>query len=152
MSFDTVVVYSLDGDFLGYTIRKHGAKKLHTMNLWGDTDEDKADLIGQITTLREAVNINNFWPDVRDIDVQGLLDDPEFEPVPMTTQTVIDENLSNLAFGPEDPLTLVKPLLEEESDIVYKDIDVPSPVGIQARIRKACEIVAVARAEAALNG
>lgn len=151
MSFDTVAVYDLEGAFLGYSIKKQGAKKLHTMNLWEDTDKDRADLAQQITTLCEAISINNFWPDVRDPDVQNLLDDPTFEPVPTTTQTVIDEDLSTLVFGSEDPLTLIKPLLENESILVYKDIDVPSPAGVQARIRKACEIVAVTRAEAYVN-
>jgi hypothetical protein len=147
MSFETVVVYNLDGDFLGYTIKKQGAKKLHTMNLWEDSAEDKTDLLQQMRTLSAATDIRNFWPDVRDPEVQVLLDDPTFEPVETSVTAAIDEEASDLVFGPEDPLTLVKPLLEEESHIVWKNIEVPSPAGIQARIRKACEVVAIARSE-----
>lgn len=152
MSFDTVAVYTLEGEFLGYSIKKQGAKKLHTMNLWEDTDDDKADLAQQISVLREGADIRNFWPDVNDPLVQALLDDEDWEPVPLVETQVIDEEASDLVFGEEDPLTLVKPLLEEESNVAYKAVWVPSPVGIQNRIRKACEIVAQHYASEAANG
>lgn len=151
MSFNTVAVYTLEGEFLGYSIKKQGAKKLHTMNLWEDTDEDKADLTQQIAVLSEGADIRNFWPDVNDPLVQTLLDDPSWEPAPLVETQVIDEEESNLVFGEEDPLTLVKPLLEDESDVVYKTVLIPSPVGIQNRIRKACEIVAQHYASEAAN-
>lgn len=146
--YEAVMIYDNNG-FVGYTIRKKGVDKLHTMNLW--TQEDIEDLKQQISTLNSSADIRNFWPDVRDPEVQILLNDPFWEPAPLTETQVIDEEASNLVLGETDPLTLEAPLLESESNIVYKTILVPSPAGTTARVRKACEVVAVRRAEEALT-
>ena len=152
MTYRPVAVYALDGIFLGYSIKEDGAKRLQTMNLWDDIDIETKDISEQIAKLNSVADINAYWPDVRDPEVQTILNDPTFEPPELIDQEVIDEKASDLVFGPEDPLTLVKPLLDEESHIVYTTIKTPSPAGTQFRIRQACEIVARARAEAASNG
>jgi hypothetical protein len=63
MSFQTVYVYDADGTFLGLSIYKPGAQKLHTANLWQNTPEDTADLARQLERLNDDVDVRAFWPD-----------------------------------------------------------------------------------------
>lgn len=147
MSFQTVYVYDADGTFLGLSIYKPGAQKLHTANLWQNTPEDTADLARQLERLNDDVDVRAFWPDVRDPEVQALLDDPEFEKLKLSPVEVVDEDKSVFVWieepSDENPYGKADP---ELSVIVYKNEMAPAPVDVQARVKKACEVVARRRA------
>lgn len=147
MSFQTVYVYDADGEFLGLSIYKPGAQKLHTANLWQNTPEDTADLARQLERLNDDVDVRAFWPDVRDPEVQELLDDPEFEKLKLSPVEVVDEDKSVFVWieepSDENPYGKADP---ELSVIVYKNEMAPAPVDVQARVKKACEVVARRRA------
>jgi hypothetical protein len=147
MSFQTVYVYDADGTFLGLSIYKPGAQKLHTANLWQNTPEDTADLARQLERLNDDVDVRAFWPDVRDEDVQALLNDPEFEKLKLSPVEVVDEDKSVFVWieepSDENPYGKADP---ELSVIVYKNEMAPAPVDVQARVKKACEVVARRRA------
>lgn len=152
MNFQTVFVYDTDGAFLGFSIFKPGAQKLHTANLWEDTPEDKADLKAQLDRLNDDYDVRAYWPDVRDSEVVALLDDPGFEPLKLSPVEVVDEEKSIFVWieepSDENPYGKADP---DETIIVYKNEMAPAPVDVQARIKKACEIVARDRARAS-NG
>jgi hypothetical protein len=147
MSFQTVYVYDADGTFLGLSIYKPGAQKLHTANLWQNNPEDTADLARQLERLNDDVDVRAFWPDVRDEDVQALLNDPEFEKLKLSPVEVVDEDKSVFVWieepSDENPYGKADP---ELSVIVYKNEMAPAPVDVQARVKKACEVVARRRA------
>lgn len=151
MSFETVYVYNGDGKFLGVSIYQPGAQKLQTANLWTDSEEDQKDLADQLQRLNANVDIRAYWPDVRDPEVQVLLNDPEWEPLALSPSPVMDEENSVIVWdvepSDENPYGRMN---EELSVIVEKTVMVPSPVEVQARVKKACEVVA--RERAGLNG
>lgn len=145
--YQAVAIYDLDGNFIGYTILKGGTEKLQTTNLW--TEAQVSDLKVQLQRLNANVDIRSHWPQVQDPDVQALLNDPNWEPVPLDEVEVVDDDASTFVWdvppSDEDPFGQMN---EAASNIVYKTIMAPSSAGTVARIRKACEIVARARAGA----
>jgi hypothetical protein len=147
MSYSAVVVYDLAGAFLGYSIKQDGVDKLLNNNLWSPDDQD--DLKLQLKRLNDATDIRNFWPDVRDPEVQALLDDPEFQPLELSPVEVVDEENSVFIWieepSEENPFGKMDP---DASIIVHKNEMAPSPARVQERVKNACEIVARRRAGA----
>jgi hypothetical protein len=156
MAFEAVAIYNLDGQFLGYGIRNtdEGVTKLHSANLWRDTEEDKIDLREQLGRLNANVDIRAFWPQVQDPDVQSILSDPTFEPLKLSPVEVVDEDASVFIWHQEpDPMTGDPGIMDRENSIIInKTVQAPAPVEVKQRIMKACEIVARARAEEAQSG
>jgi hypothetical protein len=125
--YEKVMIYTVEGDepiFLGYTIKNSEAPKLQTTNLWSDAEE--AQLDEQIERLNHKVGILAYWPDPRDPEVRQYTDDPNWEPV-----------------APEPD---VGQMNEDASTLVYKYVMLPPQVLLQARVKKAQEIVARRRA------
>lgn len=147
MTYASVVIYDMDGNFLGYSIRQDGVDKLHNNNLWTESADDVADLKAQLARLNDSTAIQAYWPDVRDPEVQTILDDPNFEPLTLSPVEVVDHDSSVFIWieEPNDENPYGK-MDEKASVILYKNEMAPSPVGVQARIKKACEIVARQRA------
>lgn len=145
MSYEIVYVYHGDGSFLGATIYQQGAKKLHTANFWPEGEQ--GDLATQIDTLNNAVDIRAYWPDVRDPEVQALVNDPAWNPLELSPVEVVDEENSQFVWieepNDENPYGRMD---EDASTIVHKIAMVPSSAAATARIRKACETVASRRA------
>lgn len=156
MKFEAVAIYNLDGQFLGYGIRNtdEGVTKLHSANLWRDTEADKADLREQLGRLNANVDIRAYWPQVQDPDVQSLLNDPTFEPLKLSPIEVVDEDASVFIWHQEPDHQTGDPGImdQDNSVIIYKTVQAPAPVEVKRRIMKASEIVARARAEEAQNG
>jgi hypothetical protein len=150
MNFKTVFVYDSESNFLGFSILKEGAQKLHTANLWQDTPEEVKDLKLQLDRLNDDYDVRNYWPDVREPEVQALLNDPTFEPLKLHPVEVVDDEKSVYVWieepNDENPYGKADP---ELSVIVYKNEYAPAPVEVQARVKKACEIVARNRAKGA---
>jgi hypothetical protein len=151
MSFETVFVYNGDGQFLGTSIYQPGSQKLKTANLWTDSEEDQRDLAEQLQRLNANVDIRAYWPDVRDPEVQVLLEDEQWEPLSLSPAQVVDDEKSVIVWDeePSDDNPFGR-MNEELSVIVEKTVMAPSPVEVQARVKKACEVVA--RERAGLNG
>lgn len=153
MAFRTVFVYDSEGQFLGYSIKKDGANKLHTANLWADTPADKADLQDQLSRLVDNVDVRAFWPQVQDPAVQALLADDSFEPLALSPVEVVDEDKSVFVWieEPNDENPYGK--MDEDRSIIVNKIEMaPAPAHVTARVKKACEVVARTRAEAANGG
>lgn len=148
MSYEAVSVYDLDGEFLGYAVKSSGVDKLHNNNLWTESPEDIIDLKDQLARLNDATSIRDFWPDVRDPEVTALTDDPEWEPLTYSAVEVEDLENSVLIWEeePDDEAGTPGILDRDASIIATKFVDAPAPAHVQARIKKACEIVARRRA------
>jgi hypothetical protein len=153
MAFEPVAVYNLDGVFVGYGIRNadEGVMKLHSTNLWGETQEDKIDLNEQLGRLNANVDIRAFWPQVQDPDVQAILNEPTFEPLKTSPVEVVDEDNSVFIWHEEPNHEAGTPGImdQDNSIIIYKTVQTPAPTDVKRRIMKASEIVARARAEEA---
>lgn len=146
MTYQAVGIYTLNGDFLGYGINQEGIAKLLNNNLWQETPKDIKDLREQLARLNDAIDIRAYWPDVRDPEVQALTEDPEWEPLKLSPVEVVDE-ANSLFIWDEEPTDETPGLLDTDASvIVYKYEQAPAPTDVQARIKKACEIVARKRA------
>lgn len=148
MSYSAVGVYDLDGQFLGYSIREDGVPRLHTANLWTEDAGDITDLQAQLGRLNDAIDIRAYWPNVRDPEVEALLDDPEFQPLAMSAVEVVDEDNSIRVWIEEPDFDQGTPgiLDVDNSHIAYKFVDAPAPADVKLRVKNACEIVARRRA------
>jgi hypothetical protein len=146
MAFETVYVYNNDGAFLGYGIKNSASQKLHTMNLW--TEDQIDNLEDQLQRLNERTGILAHWPMLGDPEVQVLLNDPTWEPVANEPVEIVDEDKSTFVWIRKPDLANgdVGEMNEDASDIVFKTVMEPPPVLVQARIKKAQEIVATRRA------
>jgi hypothetical protein len=147
MTYQAVTIYDANATFLGYAIKQDGVDKLHNTNLW--TQNDIEDLKKQLHRLNDQTSVLQFWPDVRDPEVKAITDDPNFEPLKLSPVEVIDEENSVYVWieepSEENPFGEMD---RELSHIAYKHEMAPAPTDVQARIKKACEIVARRRAEA----
>jgi hypothetical protein len=130
MTYEAVTVYNLDGDFLGYGIKKPEVIQLQSVNVWNESPEEIEDLNKQLIRLNQASDILEFWPDVRDPAVVSVVDEGESHFVWFEEPS--DEN----PFGKMN---------EEASQLVYTFVEAPAPVDVQARVKAACEQVARAR-------
>lgn len=144
MAFRAAAVYDVaSATFIGYAIQKAGTLKLQSTNIWTEGEVD--DLNRQLARLNDAENINQFWPDANDPEVQALLADPAFEPSDEFEEIVvqeIDEEKSNIVYDSNN-----QPVLDE-SEVVYKDRTIRQPVNNIERGHKALETVARRRAAA----
>jgi hypothetical protein len=149
MAFEAVVVYNMDGDFLGYGIKKPDTLQLQSVNIWAEDPEQITDLQAQLGRLNQAVDIRSFWPDVRDPEVVNILSDPNWMPIETSPMEVVDEDNSNFVWieEPNDENPYGK-MDEDASTLAYKLVQVPSPAHVQQRVKSACELVARRRAEA----
>lgn len=148
--YKALALYDLEGNFLAYTIGKEDeyVLKLHTTNMWSQGDSD--DLTAQIDRLNDQGDVLAYWPDVRDTEVQALLDNPAWEPVDKIP-TEIPDNDKSVFFYSEQPREedgFPGAVDEDLSVIVYKTVLVPSPADTLRRVKKACEVVARKRANA----
>lgn len=150
MAFEVVYVYDANGTNRGATILQQGANKLHTLNLWDiNNPEDAADLREQLGRLVDNTDVRAFWPDVRDADVQALLNNSEWEPLTLSPAEVMDEENSVIVWQ-EEPSD-ENPYGRMDSDlsvIVNKTVMIPSPAEVKRRTMKACEVIARSRANA----
>lgn len=149
MAYRAVSVYTLEGEFLGYSIQQEGIEKLLNNNLWSESPEDTEDLKAQLARLNEAVDIRAFWPNIRDPEVQELINNPDWEPLQMSKVEVVDED-NSLFIWLEEPSDESPGIMDTENSIIeYKLVDAPAPTDVQARWKKACEVIARQRAAAA---
>lgn len=137
-----VYLYAADGTFLGHGIKKEGAPKLQTANFW--TDEQRSEFDAQLDRLNDQTNILAHWPHYSDPDVQRLLVDPTWEPVANEPVEVVDEANSIFVWyrEPDEDNGDFGEMNEDASIIVTKTVMAPPPVLVQARVKKAQEIVA----------
>lgn len=146
-----LALYDLDGNFLAYTIAKTDAQgtllKLHTTNIWAL--EDSGDLTGQIERLNDQGDILAYWPDVRDPDVQALLNDPNWEPTQLFPIEVPDESKCVYVYHepPREEDGFPGAIDEDNSIIVMKTVMAPSSSATMNRVKNACETVARMRKE-----
>ena len=146
-----LALYDLNGNFLAYTIAKTDSDgallKLHTTNIWAQ--EDSADLTDQLGRLNDQSDILAYWPDVRDPDVQALLDNPTWEPVQLFPLQVQDESICVYLYRepPREEDGFPGLIDEENSIIVMKTVMAPSSAATMNRVKLACETIARQRKE-----
>jgi hypothetical protein len=154
MSFQPVMLYSMDADFIGYTILGQNGK-LQSTNTYAAGEEDK--LNARIAELNTEVDLNAYWPNPKDPEVLKLLDDPSFVPIEYVETDVIDDENSWYvwqqvaevdAYGnPTGEIVDSEHIDETASVIRYKRGRVPKrPTDHMWRIKSASEVVARRRA------
>jgi hypothetical protein len=156
MAYREVLIYDINGAFLGSGIKRDGAIKLQTQNIW--TEDEGEALEKQLALLNENQAVKGAWPDARDPDVVTLLNNPNFMPIETGPMEVVDEDASYLVFKQvpavdEFGVELVPEQLVDGEDydkdasvIVHKTIIAPlrqSDVG--QRVNAACEQIAKQR-------
>lgn len=147
MSYVAVVIYDMDGNFLGYSIKDEAVDKLHNNNLWTESAPDMEDLKAQLARLNDSTAVLAHWPDVRDPEVVALLDDPNFEPLALSPVEVVDEEASVFIWIEEPNDENPFGQMDRENSIINHKIEMaPAATDVQKRVKKACEIVARQRA------
>ena len=133
---------------LGFAIKEDGALKLQSTHIYPEEEADK--LAERLAELNDDQEVQGSWPDAKDPEVQALVNDPNFEPVEMILDDVVDMEQSYLVpmvnmHGEEIPGVWD----DNASVVVMKKAEVPKDSSAYfARTKKACEIVARRRAQA----
>lgn len=141
--YKSVLIYS-DEDtpqFVGYAILKT-PEKLQSINIYTDAQLPQLQL--QLNRLNDQTSVLAHWPHYSDPDVRKLVDDPSWEPVADEPIEVVDEENSIFIWNREPDLANgdVGQMDEEASYIVIKEVMAQPPVLVQARVKKAQEIIA----------
>ena len=155
MAYSAVVVYTLDGTFLGYAIKNDASPKMSSPNLYTEDEKDKLD--ERLSGLNENLDLSAVWPDARDPEVQSILADASFRPLEMIEDEVVDDENSYYVYEQEPELDVATgaptgrmingTLNREASVLAYKRMMVPArPSDVMERTKAACEIVARKRA------
>lgn len=139
--YSHVAVFTLDGEFLGYTVKEDNNRTLQSTHLYAEDEGE--DLAKRIAELNESQNVLAAWPDARDPDVQQLVDDPTFEPIEMTDEEVVDEESSYIIYLKNAEGEDIFEIDQEASVLQYKIAQVPlRPSDVMKRTKQACEVVA----------
>lgn len=140
--YRNVAVFTLEGELLGFAIKEDGAEKLQSTQLYPEADAES--LSKRLIELNDDQGLQAVWPDAKDPAVQALVNDPEFEPIEMVWEDVVDVENSYLVpmknmHGEELP-----GVWDDNASVVkMKSAEVPKdPSAYFARTKKACEIVA----------
>jgi hypothetical protein len=162
MTYASVAVYSLEGDFLGYGIKDDAAQKLQSTNLYLESEGGK--LNEQLERLNTNVDLRSHWPNPKDPAVVQLLSDPDFIPIEYELREVIDDEHSYYVWKQEpavdengkyiiDPTTGQPTMvqgseLDELASVIrMKQAWVPKrPTDVMWRIKQASEVIARQRA------
>lgn len=141
--YNAVLIYTDEDNpkFVGYAIQKT-PEKLQSINVY--TENQLPQLRLQLDRLNDQNNVLAHWPHYTDPDVQRLVGNPAWEPVKDEPVEVVDEENSIFIWDREPDLANgdVGQMDEDASTIVTKYIMAPPPVLVQARVKKAQEIVA----------
>jgi hypothetical protein len=162
MSFEPLALYTLQGQFIGYTIKDPAVSKLQTTNIYVEGEEAK--LNARIAELNENGDLAAVWPHPQDPEVRQLLSDREFCPINYVDREVVDDDNSFYVWKQEpetdehgnyvidimtgQPKMVQGSELDEQASVIrYKIASVPEkPTDEMFRIKKACEVVARKRA------
>src|ERR1035437_4367821 len=156
MQYESVAIYTLGGDFVGYSILKGlgTINKLQSVNIW--SEEEMPKLTEQLGRLNGDVALRAHWPRQDDPEVLALLNDPNFMPLETEVVDVVDDGNSYYAYtqvlevdalGKQTGRIIDGDLDREASVLAYKKAVVPvRPIDAQIRTKKAHEIVAQRRA------
>jgi hypothetical protein len=134
MSYEAVYLYDRNNQFVGAAIKKADVLKLESVNIW--TQEDSDDFQKTLTDLNNEQLLRAVWPDADDPQVEELVLDPDWEPLELHEEDVIDWDASNLVDDEYGGIDFAN------SDVVYKKAMVPDPTEAQNRYYKAQETVA----------
>lgn len=154
MAYQAVLVYTTDGEPLGYSIKKSDAFKLQSTNIW--TEDEIPKLNEQLGRLNESVELSSVWPDANDPEVKAVLANPSFMPIEMHLEDVVDDDNSWFVYTQEPEYDIngdptgenVDGELDQEASVIKtKKMMVPvRPSEVMERTKAACEQVARARA------
>lgn len=162
MSFEALLLYNTDSQFVGYVIKDPSVDKLQSTNIYGEHEIDKLNL--RLEELNENVDLQRYWPHPQDPEVQQLLANREFCPIKYVDREVVDDENSFYVWeqvqevdehgNPVFDLVTGLPKMvqgenidEQASVIRFKIASVPEkPTDEMFRIKKACEVVARRRA------
>ena len=148
MAYRHVAVFELDGQFLGYTVKKDDAHKLQSTHLYSEDEGDA--LTDRLRELNDSQTVLAAWPDARDLDVQALVNDPSFEPIEMSDEEVVDNDNSYIVYLKDVEGEDTFEIDREASVLKYKIAKVPvRPSDVMKRTKQACEVVARRRVDSA---
>ena len=139
--YDAVYVYDGSGSFLGYAIKEQGTPKLDSATLYTEEEQDK--LNDQLGRLNDAYLVKAHWPDAKDPEVQAVLADPDFEPLEMMEDDVLDVENSYIVYEKEPDGSDSLDIDKMASVLVFKKEMVPKYVSaVWERTKNAQEVVA----------
>lgn len=147
MPYSAVLIYSSEGDFLGYGIRKpEPSLQLKSVNIW--SEEERADLERQTQRLNGDIELKAHWPKVDDPEVLKLIQDPNWEPIEMEEVQEVDEENSLYIPALNAAGAQTGEIDWEASVIAHLPARMAPvrPIEAQARTKKAQETVAQQRA------
>jgi hypothetical protein len=161
MSFNAVMIYSLNGDLLGYAIKNDTLTKLQSTNMYAE--HEISALNEQLRRLNTDVDLRQYWPNPKDPEVLRILDDEKFMPIEYVQAQVVDDELSTYIWELEQavdergndlrhpdgkPVMTQGANLDEQNSIIrYKMAMIPkNPSDLMLRIKAASEVIARQRA------
>lgn len=160
--YSVVFIYDQTGRALGYGIKKPKVNQLHSINIW--EAEEIPTLRMTIDMLNEQAVLSAHYPDADDPEVLELVEDPQWEPLALKEDRVIDMDKSVLLYARKpmvdddgfpvfigDEIMLSDEIDYDQPDtenslIVHKTVVAPDPTEVQQRIYKAMNLVARKRA------
>jgi hypothetical protein len=144
MPYTHVLIYTPEGECLGYGIRKPApALQLKSVNIW--TEEEQGDVQEQLNRLNADVSLRTHWPKLDDPEVQALLNDPTWMPLEMEEVTEVDDENSYYAYKTYDHGDGPRQVIDEDATVLayHPPRLVPKrPIEAQVRIKKTQERVA----------
>jgi hypothetical protein len=153
MRYQSVLIYTQDGTFVGYSIL--GPNKLQTTNLYPEAEV--LALETRISELNGDVNLKAHWPSPHDPEVLAILADETFMPLQYIQAEIVDEDRSYYVYeqvaGEDEQGNAIwvdgDNIDEGASVVQYKTAMIPkNPSDQMLRIKGASEIVARRRASA----
>lgn len=143
--YEALQIYDLEGEFVGWIVvkRLQGNLKIDGSNLYGL--DEFGEVVERVNQQNRAIAIKANWPEQNDPEVIKLLQDPSFEPSEAKySSSVIDEANSDLITYMD--AENYEQIDWEASNVVYKNIQLDSPVSSVQRIHRAQETIARKRA------
>jgi hypothetical protein len=157
MSYQSALIYTQDGVFVGYSIL--GPNKLQTTNLYKEHETDA--LEKRIGELNGSNDLKNFWPHPQDPEVLAIVNDQTFMPLQYIEAEVVDDDHSYYVYKKVPEVDSVgrrtgnwvdsEEIDEDASVVKHKIARIPkNPSDVMLRIKSASEIVARRRASATM--
>lgn len=148
MEYELAVVATQNGLVIGYAIKKTGLPKFESVNIYQPDEVGEAR--DDIRDLNKRAALREFWPTPDDLEVQALINDPDFCPVEYDEVDTIDMENSTLVYDEVPSLETGGPSINwPASEVVYKKEFQPKRTQEKSRIELASQHVAHARLERA---
>lgn len=98
MKYEAVYLHNRAGEFVGVAIHKVGTQKLHDTNIWTESQSNVEEFRATLERLNDENVLRQFWPNAMDPEVVELVENPDWEPLTLKKEAVIDYDASTIVF------------------------------------------------------